>query len=154
MDRDAAYLRSLRHAQVRSYFFGTNLGATLSPYTQVLDFSALSIYTLALPTEVTNSAFLPGGADADTADPKPDGALFVKAKPSLRMLNSLLAILHCPRETDDETMKQASVLGYVYVSDVDETKDRISLLVPVAGRVPERAMVWGEWPEGVADLVG
>ncbi|KAF1817406.1 hypothetical protein P152DRAFT_445498 [Eremomyces bilateralis CBS 781.70] len=154
VDRDAAYLQSLRHDQIRSYFFGTSPSATLSPYTQLLDFSFLSIYTLADPTAATNTAFLPGGVDAETAGTESDGALFVKVTPSLRMLNSLLAILHCPKEADDETLRQASVVGYVYVSDVDEAKSRVSLLVPVTGRVPERAMIWGEWPEGVADLVG
>ena len=43
VDRDEGYLMQARQAQIRSYFFG-DARRTLSPHTQVVDFSQLAIY--------------------------------------------------------------------------------------------------------------
>lgn len=52
VDRDEEYMRQLRQAQIREYFFG-DAKNTLSPHTQLIDFSQLSIY------KITESKFLP-----------------------------------------------------------------------------------------------
>jgi polyribonucleotide 5'-hydroxyl-kinase len=39
------------------------------------------------------------------------------------------------------------------VTEVDESRGRIGLLSPVAGRIPNRALVWGNWPESVLGMV-
>ena len=44
VDRDAAYMRRLRQAQVRAYFFGDPVRFALSPHTQFVDFDAVTIY--------------------------------------------------------------------------------------------------------------
>jgi polyribonucleotide 5'-hydroxyl-kinase len=49
-------------------------------------------------------------------------------------------------------VRDASVMWYVYVTEVDETKQRLRLLSPVSARVPANALVWGDWPESVPDL--
>lgn len=46
VDRDNGYRQQFRQAQIREYFFG-NANNTLSPHTQQVDFSQLSIYKLA-----------------------------------------------------------------------------------------------------------
>ena len=46
VDRDEEYLQQYRQAQVRDYFFGDSK-STLSPHTQQVDFSQLSIYKIA-----------------------------------------------------------------------------------------------------------
>lgn len=46
VDRDESYMKQLRHAQVREYFFG-DAKTTLSPHTQQLDFDQVSIYKVA-----------------------------------------------------------------------------------------------------------
>ena len=50
-------------------------------------------------------------------------------------------------------MRDAPLLGYSYVADVDEEKGKVRVLNPVGGRLPARAVVWGRWPEGLEDLV-
>lgn len=46
VDRDEAYRDQFRQAQIREYFFG-DAKSTLSPHTQQIDFSSVSIYKLA-----------------------------------------------------------------------------------------------------------
>lgn len=46
VDRDEGYLRQLRQAQIREYFFG-DAKNTLSPHTQQVEFSQMNIYRLA-----------------------------------------------------------------------------------------------------------
>lgn len=46
VDRDESYLRQLRQAQIREYFFG-DIRNNLSPHTQQIDFNQFTIYKLA-----------------------------------------------------------------------------------------------------------
>lgn len=45
VDRDEAYLDQFRQAQIRRYFFG-DAKNNLSPHTQQIDFSSVTIYKL------------------------------------------------------------------------------------------------------------
>lgn len=45
VDRDNEYLRRYRQAQVREYFFGDSK-VSLSPHTQQVDYSQLSVYKI------------------------------------------------------------------------------------------------------------
>ena len=38
--------------------------------------------------------------------------------------------------------------------DVEEQKHRMKILAPVAGRLPNRPLVVGMWPEATGSLVG
>jgi polyribonucleotide 5'-hydroxyl-kinase len=95
VDRDATYMKALREAQIREYFFGSAISSTassalslsstsstsitLSPHAQQLDFDSLAVYniTVVTPDEEedeydpsqfgTSDAFLPGGmTDTET----------------------------------------------------------------------------------------
>jgi len=46
VDRDDAYMRQLRQAQIRSYFFGTAKN-TLSPFTLGMEVDALQVHKFA-----------------------------------------------------------------------------------------------------------
>jgi polyribonucleotide 5'-hydroxyl-kinase len=39
------------------------------------------------------------------------------------------------------------------VAEVDETRRKVRFLAPHPSRWGDRALVWGNWPEGVGDLV-
>jgi len=69
------------------------------------------------------------------------------------MRNCVLAVMNADGEADEEEIRASSVIGFLYVVDVDETRCRINLLAPVAGRIPNRAIVWGSWPEEVIGMV-
>jgi len=45
VDRDESYMRQVRQAQIRSYFFG-NAKTPLSPHTQVVDADSLAVFRM------------------------------------------------------------------------------------------------------------
>ena len=168
VDRDEDYMRQLRQAQIREYFFG-DAKNTLSPHTQQIDFSQLSIYKIAesksfhllrpcsrsltyIPifsgSAVLNS-LLPGGEAEELSAPP----IFDKIQPSPQMQNSILAIVQADRNDSEENIRDASVMGFVYVAEVDEKKKKMKVLAPLSGRLPNQAMIWGSWPEGIGGLV-
>ncbi|KAF9894635.1 Cleavage polyadenylation factor subunit clp1 [Aspergillus nanangensis] len=71
------------------------------------------------------------------------------------LANSLLAITHVPPTANPSDIRDSSIMGFLYVADVDGEKGKIRVLAPVGGRVPPRAIIWGKgWPGEVVGLVG
>lgn len=169
VDRDDVYMKQARQAQIREYFFG-DPRITLSPHTQQVSFGLLTIYKVAEctlrnpPTSPSYHGYtanhgtasdlltslLPGGESEDVTNQP----IFERAQPSMLMQNCILAVMHADRNDTQENIRDASVMGFVYVAEVDEKRKEMRVLAPVSGRMPDRALVWGTWPEGIADLVG
>lgn len=172
VERDKTYMKQLHQAQIRAYFFGTPKN-TLSPHTTSVDFNSLNILKFAdgeathglaesLADRHTASSagldFMPGGAYDDDAstDQKPRGeAIFEPCAPSMALQSALLVVKHANPTDPYDTIRDASVMGYLYVSDVDESKQRIKILSPIGGRLPARAIVWNPWDvaSGMGDLL-
>ncbi|KIV93579.1 hypothetical protein PV10_04783 [Exophiala mesophila] len=177
VDRDEAYMQALRAAQIRSYFYGNprlSNGISLQPRQQQVDFSTLTVWRRISSTPDPTSgiggvgldddddeSFLPGGIDDDSSSHNASGSKVAlpasqiyerMTGPAAAMRQSVLAVLNCEPEADQEVIRDASVMGFLYVTDTDEARSRISLLSPVAGRVPNRAIVWAGWPESVLGL--
>lgn len=75
--------------------------------------------------------------------------------PTLALANSLIAITHVPPNAPITDIRDSSIMGFVYVADVDADKKKIRVLAPVGGRMPAKALVWGKnWPGEVVGLVG
>lgn len=180
VDRDAAYMRAVAEAQIRAYFYGNpNVGTNISlqPRQQQVDWNALptvwrrissnSTYTGGNSMNDEFDGFLPGGVDEDdyvpppaegfgnSSVPLPESQLFEKiSSPVTAIRNCVLAVMNCPPDPDDQgVLRDSSCMGFLYVTDIDEGKGKISLLSPVAGRVPNRALVWGEGIEGILGIV-
>ena len=165
VDRDEGYMKSLRAAQVKRYFYGDQKlsnGVTLNARQQQIDFRHLDVYRLlaAIPAASdTANMFLPGGLDDEGLDSIPQyeegkGLIYQKMQKVVgAMRNCVLAVVNAEPDAKEEDIHTASVVGFLYVVDVDDMKDRITLLSPVAGRLPGRAIVWGNWPEEVIGMV-
>ena len=91
---------------------------------------------------------MPGDVTEDSTS-----AIFDKVRPSPQMQNAVLAIVNAHAEDAQENIRDASVIGFLYVADVDEKKNKLKVLAPIAGRLPNKAIIWGSWPEGVSDLM-
>ena len=95
-------------------------------------------------------SFLPGGEAEDA----PPDALFEVIQPSMLLHNCILSIVQADPNDTQEQVRDASVIGFVYVAEVDEKKRKLRILAPLGGRLPRKAMIWGAWPEVVTNLVG
>ncbi|KIY01847.1 uncharacterized protein Z520_01985 [Fonsecaea multimorphosa CBS 102226] len=173
VDRDEAFMTAFRAAQIKTYFYGNarlSNGISLQPRHQQVDFSTLTVWRRIGTTPDPFSAaasldpddedsFLPGGTgdDADETSPSkvplPESQIFERmTSPIAAMRSSVLAVMNCDGEAEQEVIRDSTVMGFLYVTDTDEARGRISLLSPVAGRVPSRAIVWAGWPESVIGL--
>jgi polyribonucleotide 5'-hydroxyl-kinase len=80
--------------------------------------------------------------------------LYERVEPSMMMLHSLLAVMHAAVLDPLETIRDATVMGFVYVADVDEKKRQLKILAPLNTSFTDRPLVWGSWPERVVGLMG
>jgi polyribonucleotide 5'-hydroxyl-kinase len=169
VDRDESYMQQLRQTQIREYFFGYG-AINLAPHSMLADFAHLSVYKIVSTTPTATStapSFNVGGADDEDDDfyepsatiaapavsSNASSSILEKATPSNLMTNSLLAVTFAQPNASIEQIRDAAVMGYVYVAEVDEVKRKVKLLSPVGGAAPRNAMLWGEWPESVVNLV-
>lgn len=70
------------------------------------------------------------------------------------MQHCTLAVMYASARDSHETIRGAGVMGFVYVADVDEEKRKIKLLAPVGGRLGDRPLIWGHWPDPFINLLG
>lgn len=175
VDRDEAYMQAFRAVQLKSYFYGNprlSNGISLQPRQQQVDFSTMSVWRRIGNTPDPSSTggtgfnddeddtFLPGGHEDDVSRgagsskvPFPASQIYERmSAPFAAMRSSILAVMNCDPEAEQEVIRDSSVMGFLYVTDTDEARGRISLLSPVAGRVPNRAVVWAGWPEPVLGM--
>jgi polyribonucleotide 5'-hydroxyl-kinase len=212
VDRDAAFMKSFRESQIRSYFFGSSVPSTassalslsasssatkvtLSPHAQQLDFDSLVVYNYAVSTadddedeydpsqfgagdslsgginetgsisghpqeDISHSSLLGVGSSSPNhqfslASSPSEVPLKKVPSPPPSLSNCLLAITHVPPNASPAEVRDVSIMGFVYVADVDADRGKIRVLAPVGGRIPSRALVWGKkWPGEIIGLVG
>jgi polyribonucleotide 5'-hydroxyl-kinase len=147
VDRSEAYMKALRHAQIREYFFGHGEDA-LAPSSMTSDFGELNVLRIVEGDGTANNLKAGDADDYASAD-----ALYEPQPVSSLMQNALLAITTAHPNDKHEVIRDSSVRGYIYVADVDEAKRKVRLLSPQPGHLPAAAMVVGSWPEDVAGLV-
>ncbi|KAF4631926.1 hypothetical protein G7Y89_g6210 [Cudoniella acicularis] len=127
VDRDDAFMRQSQEAAIREYFFG-DLKKNLEP-SDTTD-------------GVMMSSFLPGGEEEGA-----EATIFELVEPSSMMLHCIFAVMYASLRDSQETIRDANVMGFVYVAEVDEKKRRLKILAPLNTRITDRPMIWGSWPE-------
>ncbi|KAL2267164.1 hypothetical protein VTJ83DRAFT_4441 [Remersonia thermophila] len=136
--RDYEFAKFTREAAIKEYFFG-DAKRTLSPFTQSVGFDDLAIFKT------------PDDAQGDY-DNGPAG--LERAEISAEMSHWTLAVMNAAVSDPPETIRQAPVMGFVAVADVDEDRRRLKVLSPVSGRLGNRPLVWARWPEPYINLLG
>ncbi|KAH6685790.1 Clp1 protein [Plectosphaerella plurivora] len=134
--RDTLVMQQLCEATIKEYFFGT-VGQTLSPATQQVEFDSLVIYQLG-----DDSMY--GGAD--------DGIR--RTEPTSHMAHYTLAVMYASAKDSPEVIRTASVMGYVYVAEVDKERRKVKILAPVSGRLGDHPLLFGSYPEPFINLLG
>ncbi|KAI1807248.1 Clp1-domain-containing protein [Daldinia bambusicola] len=142
VERDTGFLQQVHEAAIKEYFFG-DVNTTLSPFTQQVDFSALSIWKIN-----------PAPTTATLDDDIYSDAILEKVEPSLVMQNCILSVVYASIHDSADTIRDSNVMGYVYVAEVDEKRRKLKVLAPVTARLGDRPLLWGSWPEPMVSLLG
>lgn len=151
-----AYLRKAQEDTIKQYFNGDSR-TPLSPFKTEVDVRLFTIYKVVKLLEFqSQNAFLPSGDDftaeeSEEAEKRKDDRsldmYFQKLdEPSSSNLeNSILAVTNLPVTGSGKFLPRdllnASVLGYANVSRVDDTKKRMSLLLPFPGQLPPNVLI-------------
>ncbi|KAI6247730.1 mRNA cleavage and polyadenylation factor clp1 [Erysiphe necator] len=143
VDRDEEYLRQSRECSIKEYFFGVP-NSTLSPHTLQINFDEVFIYRI---KEINSLSFMPGGEEIF------DQELYEKIEPNLSMMNCILAVMYASGADSQETIRDASVMGFVYVSEVNQKKGKLKVLAPMNSKITERPLIWGSWPEPTVSII-
>ena len=100
------------------------------------------------PDNAQATSLMPGAS----ADDHRETPIFVRSEPSLLLQGCVLAIMNADQNEPVEAVRDAAVLGFVYVVEVEDKKRRMKVLGPVMGRLPAKPSLWGSWPEPIAYL--
>lgn len=161
VERDTGFLQQVHEAAIKEYFFG-DTNTTLSPFTQQVDFSALSIWKVNqgiysfhmvhLKSNYTNGEI--ASASATLEDDIYSDTMLEKIEPSLMIQNCILSVIYASVHDSADTIRDSNVMGYVYVAEVDEKRRKLKVLAPVSARLGDRPLLWGSWPEPMVSLLG
>ena len=115
-----------------------------------MSFSDVVIRKVGEGTLVPSSA-LPIGHERKEKETK-----FVKVECGDILLHSILAVSHVPLpgQHDNETkiytpeeesalLLETNISGFVYVSEVDEVKRKMTILLPASGKIPKTYLIMG-----------
>lgn len=70
------------------------------------------------------------------------------------MIHCIFAVVYASTHDSQETIRDAPIMGFVYVADVDASKKKVSILAPINSKITDRPMIWGSWPEPTMSLMG
>jgi len=76
------------------------------------------------------------------------------AEISPEMSHWTLAVMNASVNDPPETIRQAPVIGFIAIADVDEDRRRLKVLSPTSGRLGSQPLIWGRWPEPYINLLG
>ncbi|XP_072961750.1 protein CLP1 homolog [Typha angustifolia] len=121
-----------RSCKIKEYFYG--LANDLSPHSNIINFSDVAIYRIGGGPQAPRSA-LPIGAD-----PVADPTRVVAVNINRDLLHQVLAVSYA-KESDQ--IISSNVAGFIYVTDIDIQRKKITYLAPCAGELPSKLLIMG-----------
>ncbi|KAK0620486.1 Pre-mRNA cleavage complex II protein Clp1-domain-containing protein [Immersiella caudata] len=135
-ERDGQFMRATRDAAIKEFFFG-DAKRTLSPSTQSVGFDDVAIFK-----------------SPDESEAYEEQPVLEAADISAEMSHWTFAVMNASVNDPPETIRQAPVIGFIAIADVDEDRRRLKVLSPTSGRLGNQPLVWGRWPEPYINLLG
>lgn len=132
VSRNAKFRQKSRGYRIREYFYG--LANELSPHSNIATFSDLSIYRVGGGPQAPRSA-LPIGAE-----PVADPLRVVPVNISHDLLHLVVAVSYAKEPEDIVT---SNVAGFIYITDVDVQRKKLTYLAPSAGELPSKILILG-----------
>ncbi|KAK9370265.1 Pre-mRNA cleavage complex II protein Clp1-domain-containing protein [Lipomyces kononenkoae] len=140
VEHDDAYRRSIQRRMIKQYFYGPPKTA-LSAFTITADIASLTVYKRSEQSHLVTSSALPIGSDESTALL----SLVTKVEVSPALQNAILAVLYAIAKDSEDDIADASVMGFVLILDVDETKKKLKVLMPIQARLPSQVCLMGSY---------
>ncbi|OWM69762.1 protein CLP1 homolog [Punica granatum] len=132
VSRSNKFRQRTRSFRIREYFYGP--GNDLSPHANIANFSDLSIYRIGGGPQAPHSA-LPIGAKS-VADP-------LRLAPVNINRDLLHVVLAVSFAKEPEQIISSNVAGFIYVTDVDIQRKKITYLAPSPGDLPSKFLIMG-----------
>ncbi|KAG5439283.1 hypothetical protein PCANB_001582 [Pneumocystis canis] len=136
VSREMSFIQKMQHFAVKKYFYG-DFKTSLSPYSIICDFDSLIVYRVEEEIFAHSSA-LPIGHDVSSQKPQ-----MIKIEEFSILQNSILAVSHANINDSTNVILESPVAGYIYVSDVDDNKKKLTILSPLPGKLPSPILIMG-----------
>ncbi|XVF16563.1 hypothetical protein REPUB_Repub10bG0042600 [Reevesia pubescens] len=132
VSRNAKFRQKARGYKIREYFYG--LANDLSPHSNIANFSDFLVYRIGGGPQAPRSA-LPIGAD-----PVANPLRVTPVNIDRDLLHMVLAVSYA-KEPDQ--ILSSNVAGFIYITDIDIQRKKITYLAPSAGELPSRYLIMG-----------
>lgn len=126
---DDIYRRSLQRSAIREYFYGTDT-TVLSPYAVGVDYQDIAAWK---PKNFLENQDLDSDLSPTELSP-------VEIDPS-NIQHALVAISYAPKRSPSADVIKAPLLGFALVTEVNEKRRKVRILVPVPGNLPSKALI-------------
>ncbi|CAG8738438.1 22973_t:CDS:2, partial [Racocetra persica] len=123
--------------KIREYFYGLPK-FELSPCSTLINLNDITIYRVGVGSLAPSSA-LPIGIDRKVSETQ-----LVKVEPDDTIRHSILA-LTAANSPDEQTLLESNIIGFIYVSEVDTVKQKMTILTPCPGRLPKQYLIMGSY---------
>ncbi|GAA5866182.1 hypothetical protein JCM8547_007195 [Rhodosporidiobolus lusitaniae] len=146
-DLDLPTTSRLQALQTRSYFYGGPplTQGLLSPFSIIVHFSSLRIVRVGeLAGSHAPTSALPLGATSLMRDTELVEVDLEGANAMRELVGRVLAVPMAEEETEgEEKVVKGPVMGFVWVSAIDQAKKKVTLLSPLPGRLPRKTLIVG-----------
>lgn len=132
VSRSSKFRQKSRSYRIREYFYG--IANDLSPHSNIANFSDLSVYRIGGGPQAPRSA-LPIGADP-VANP-------LRVAPVNFDRDLLHVVLAVSYAQEPDQIVSSNIAGFIYVTDIDLRRRKITYLSPTAGELPSKYLVMG-----------
>ncbi|KAK4511529.1 uncharacterized protein ATC70_012744 [Mucor velutinosus] len=141
VERDRQFKTRLQRTKIHEYFYGTPK-CELSPYSMLVNYDDIKVWRVG--DVIAPSSALPLGMEGSSNETQ-----VVKVDNYDMCLHSILAILNADQDEHENRLLESNVAGFVYVSDVDDEKRKVTILSPSPGRLPKKHILMGsfKWME-------
>ncbi|KAG1054862.1 hypothetical protein G6F43_003150 [Rhizopus delemar] len=141
VERDKQFKNLLQRTKVHEYFYGTPK-CELSPYSMLINYDDVKIWRVG--DVIAPSSALPLGMEGSSNETQ-----VVKVDSHEMCLHSILAILNAAPDEHENRLLESNVVGFIYISDVNEEKRKLTILSPSPGRLPKQHLLMGsfKWME-------
>ena len=147
---------TLARRNATSITYPSTESQTVSLTSPSFDPSSTTVKDIILNSSTATSdllaSLLPGG-EAEDDDSTAQKPIYQKVAPSSQIQSGILAVVQADVNDTAEHIRDASVIGFVQVTEVDERRRKLKILPPIGLQVPRRAMIWGAWPSDLGELV-